>query len=123
MIRYILILFIFYNIDSYSQDIFAERKNFTRQDSLRGSITKERIWWDLSYYHLDIKVDPEKKYIEGYNTVKYEVSVYSPTDTAQTRTKVTLAVCRCANEGQLGAGHHRTSPRAPPPGAYAAVPP
>ena len=73
MIRYILFLVILSNINSYSQDIFAERKNFTRQDSLRGSITKERIWWDLSYYHLDIKVDPEKKYIEGYNTVKYEV--------------------------------------------------
>ena len=73
MIRYILILFIFYNIDSYSQDIFAERKDFNRQDSLRGSITNERVWWDLNYYHLDIKVDPEKKYIEGFNTVKYKV--------------------------------------------------
>tara|TARA_B100001057_G_scaffold475986_1_gene543390 strand:- start:101 stop:1741 length:1641 start_codon:yes stop_codon:yes gene_type:complete len=73
MIRYILILFIFYNIDSYSQDIFAERKDFSRQDSLRGSITNERVWWDLNYYHLDIKVDPEKKYIEGFNTVKYKV--------------------------------------------------
>ena len=73
MIRYILILFIFYTIDSYSQDIFAERKDFNRQDSLRGSITNERVWWDLNYYHLDIKVDPEKKYIEGFNTVKYKV--------------------------------------------------
>ena len=73
MIRYILILFIFYSIDSYSQDIFAERKDFSRQDSLRGSITNERVWWDLNYYHLDIKVDPEKKYIEGFNTVQYKV--------------------------------------------------
>lgn len=73
MVRYIFILIILSIHYSYSQDIFADRKNFTRQDSLRGSITNERIWWDLSYYHLDIKVDPEKKYIEGYNTVKYEV--------------------------------------------------
>ena len=32
--------------------IFSQ--NFTRQDTLRGSITPERAWWDLTYYHLDI---------------------------------------------------------------------
>ena len=31
---------------------------FTRQDTLRGTITPERAWWDLTYYHLDIKVNP-----------------------------------------------------------------
>ena len=30
----------------------------SRQDSLRGSITTEREWWDLTYYHLDIEVNP-----------------------------------------------------------------
>ena len=69
----LLVLIILNYSDSLSQDIFANRKNFTRQDSLRGSITDERIWWDLNYYHLDIKVDPDKKYIEGINTVKYKV--------------------------------------------------
>jgi hypothetical protein len=32
---------------------------FTKQDSLRGSITKERAWWDVKYYHLDVKVNPK----------------------------------------------------------------
>ena len=32
----------------------ALAQQFTRQDSLRGSITKERSWWDLKKYHLDI---------------------------------------------------------------------
>ena len=45
----------------------------TRQDSLRGSITPEREWWDLTYYHLDIKVEPDKKFISGSNTVGYKV--------------------------------------------------
>jgi aminopeptidase N len=49
------------------------QKTYTRQDSLRGSITPERAWWDLSYYHLDIAVDPAKKTIEGTNTVRYKV--------------------------------------------------
>jgi aminopeptidase N len=46
---------------------------FTRQDTLRGSITPEREWWDLTYYHLDIVVDPEMQTIEGTNTVNYKV--------------------------------------------------
>jgi len=46
---------------------------FTRQDTLRGSITKERAWWDLKYYHLDVKVNPSDKAISGSNTVRYTV--------------------------------------------------
>jgi aminopeptidase N len=46
---------------------------FTRQDTLRGSITPERRWWDLTYYHLDISVDPTTQYIKGTNTVFYKV--------------------------------------------------
>ena len=46
---------------------------FTHQDTLRGSITKERIWWDLKYYHLDIKVNPAEKTIVGSNSVRYSV--------------------------------------------------
>jgi len=40
---------------------------------LRGSITPERAWWDLNYYHLDITVDPDEKYISGKNTIRYQV--------------------------------------------------
>ena len=46
---------------------------FTRQDSLRGSITKERAWWDLKHYHLSIKVNPEDSTISGSNTIRYQV--------------------------------------------------
>ncbi|NRA48429.1 MAG: M1 family metallopeptidase [Phaeodactylibacter sp.] len=50
--------------------LFAQ---FGRQDTLRGSITPEREWWDLTYYHLDIKVDPGQRTINGKNTVQYRV--------------------------------------------------
>jgi len=53
--------------------IAQQGRTFTRQDTLRGSITPEREWWDLTYYHLDITVDPEKRSIEGTNTVHYRV--------------------------------------------------
>ena len=57
MKKYIIIILIIPEI------IFSQ--NFTRQDTLRGSITPERAWWDLTYYHLDISVDPENKFIKG----------------------------------------------------------
>ena len=47
--------------------------SFTKQDSLRGSITKERSWWDLKQYRLDIKVNPLDSTITGSNTIKYQV--------------------------------------------------
>ena len=48
-------------------------QEFTEQDTLRGSITPEREWWDLNYYHLDVGVDPDKKFISGSNTICYKV--------------------------------------------------
>ena len=71
--RFIIFLFILFSIDSFSQGLMEDKLKPTRQDSLRGSITPEREWWDLTYYHLDIKVQPDKKYISGSNTVGYKV--------------------------------------------------
>ncbi len=48
-------------------------QEFTMQDTLRGSITPERAWWDLNYYHLNIEVLPDKKSIAGHNTIRYQV--------------------------------------------------
>jgi len=58
----------------YSQGIMGDKANFNRQDTLRGSITKERIWWDLKHYHLDITVNPEERTISGSNTIVYTVN-------------------------------------------------
>ena len=51
----------------------AKENTFTRQDTLRGSITKEREWWDVKKYHLDIKVNPVDSTITGSNTIGYKV--------------------------------------------------
>ncbi|WP_452231993.1 M1 family metallopeptidase [Lacinutrix sp. MEBiC02595] len=55
------------------EGLFKAKNNFTKQDTLRGSITPERAWWDLTYYHLDIKVNPDEKTIGGKNTIQYTV--------------------------------------------------
>ena len=46
---------------------------FTRQDTLRGSITPEREWWDLTFYHMNIKTNPADSTINGYILIRYEV--------------------------------------------------
>ena len=51
----------------------AQQSNFSKQDTLRGSITPERVWWNLLHYNLDFKVSPSSKSIEGSNLIRYEV--------------------------------------------------
>jgi aminopeptidase N len=51
---------------------FAQ-KAITFEDSLRGSITPERVWWDLKHYDLTFDVNPEKKFISGTNIISYLV--------------------------------------------------
>lgn len=53
--------------------LFAQTDVFTLDDTLRGSITPERAWWDLNFYHLDVSVRPESKSIEGKVEIRYTV--------------------------------------------------
>jgi aminopeptidase N len=53
--------------------LFSQNPVFTHQDTLRGTETPERTWWDLTYYHLDIVVNPNDSTINGTNTVNYRV--------------------------------------------------
>ena len=64
---------IFTCIFLFSSSFILSQESFTRQDTLRGTITPEREWWDLTYYHLDVKVEPERKFISGSNTIHYRV--------------------------------------------------
>ncbi|SFZ93965.1 Peptidase family M1 [Flaviramulus basaltis] len=48
-------------------------KTYTKQDTLRGKITPERAWWDLTHYNLDFELDIENKFIKGSNTIAYTV--------------------------------------------------
>jgi aminopeptidase N len=51
----------------------SPERTFTRADTLRGSITPERAWWDLTFYELDVAVDIAGRSIRGSNTVHYRV--------------------------------------------------
>tara|TARA_R110002049_G_scaffold71370_1_gene183869 strand:+ start:30583 stop:32226 length:1644 start_codon:yes stop_codon:yes gene_type:complete len=69
----VLIAFLLIPVFNIQAQIGSNNPQFTKQDTLRGSITPERAWWDLTYYHLDIKVNPDEKFISGKNTIQYQV--------------------------------------------------
>ncbi len=49
------------------------QEGLTMDDTLRGAITPERAWWDLNFYHLDVRVKPETKSLEGKVEIRYKV--------------------------------------------------
>ncbi|MBD0725224.1 peptidase M1 [Flavobacterium sp. L1I52] len=69
-----LFVFFFSAKETQAQQLLGQKEvSFSRQDSLRGSITKERVWWDVKQYRLDIKINPLDSTITGSNTIKYKV--------------------------------------------------
>lgn len=46
---------------------------FTRQDTIRGTITLERAWWDVSWYGITVKPDYISKTIEGKTDIIFKV--------------------------------------------------
>ncbi|MGB8191552.1 MAG: M1 family metallopeptidase [Chitinophagaceae bacterium] len=50
-----------------------QKKAFTRQDTLRGTITPERAWWDVVQYNIQVTPDYAKKTIMGVNEIRFVV--------------------------------------------------
>ncbi|MDO8365922.1 MAG: M1 family metallopeptidase [Saprospiraceae bacterium] len=76
----------------------AQSPVFTREDTLRGSITPQRDWWDLTYYNLKIKVDPAEKSISGSNEIHY--TVLSSDKVLQIDLQAPLRLERAEQDGQ-----------------------
>src|SRR4051812_23355329 len=48
-------------------------KTYTHADTLRGSLTPERTWWDVKRYELSVTPDFNNKSITGSNEILYKV--------------------------------------------------
>ncbi|MDI1255765.1 MAG: M1 family metallopeptidase [Flavobacterium sp.] len=48
------------------------QETFSRKDSLMGSLRSERTCYDVLHYDLNIKVEPDKKFISGYNEISFK---------------------------------------------------
>ena len=72
---------------------------FTHMDTLRGSITPERAWWDLTSYDLKVRVNPAEKSLSGTTTVHYRV--VSPYQTLQIDLQPPLHIDRITQDNQV----------------------
>src|ERR1019366_3649708 len=64
----IALLLLFYS--SFSQIDLKENKKFSKADTLRGTLSAERLCYNVLSYDLDVKVDIDKKFISGSNVIK-----------------------------------------------------
>lgn len=71
---FVLVVTIAVTASSTAQTVASHQREFTRQDRLRGSITPERMWWDLQHYNLNLEVFPESKSIKGSNIVTFKTT-------------------------------------------------
>jgi aminopeptidase N len=97
-IKLSLFALLFLSISVSGQDLLSDKKEFTKQDSLRGSITPERAWWDVNYYHLVLEVQPENKFIIGNNTIRY--TVLSALQTIQIDLQPPLKIQKVTQDGE-----------------------
>lgn len=73
------------------------KAQFTHEDTLRGSITKERAWWDLVHYDLKVNVDPKDKSFSGTNTVTYRV--LKPASIMQIDLQTPMVISKVTQDG------------------------
>lgn len=53
---------------------FEKNRVFTKQDTLKGSDTPFRNFWDVKKYDLSVEPDFEQKSIKGYNKISFEIT-------------------------------------------------
>ncbi len=66
-------LFLLCLTTTFAANTRAQSPAFTLDDTLRGSITPQRAWFDLTYYDLRVQVNPADSSIAGSNAIHYRV--------------------------------------------------
>ena len=64
-------LFLFIYTDAQTPN---DQTHFTQADSLRGGLRPERTNFDVRSYQLEIKVQPEKEFISGFNQIYFKTN-------------------------------------------------
>jgi aminopeptidase N len=61
----------------FSETVFAQQPPFTRADTLRGMLRPERTCYDVTFYDLDVRIDPLTKFLTGTNTIHFKAAEQS----------------------------------------------
>ena len=60
-----------------AQVLSNKQQQYSEADSLRGSLRAERDY-DVLKYHLQVQIDPEERYISGFNTITFQAAQELP---------------------------------------------
>jgi len=74
------------------------QRTFTHADTLRGSNTPQRAWWDVTFYDLHVSVMPADSSISGWNGITYLVK--RPARVMQIDLQVPLVVDSMVQQGR-----------------------
>lgn len=68
----------------YSEaQLLEHKKSFSNADTLRGTITPQRAWWDVQHYDVVVQPDFTSRSIKGKTTIEYIVTADQHTDYIQ----------------------------------------
>lgn len=66
------LLFVFSILFAQCGSAQQSDKKFDRQDTLRGSVNRERAWWNVLHYNINITPDYNSKSIKGSNKITFQ---------------------------------------------------
>ncbi len=76
----------------------VHKETFTHADTLRGTITPERAWWDVTFYDLHVSISPADSSVRGWNGITYRV-VSAPRPEMQIDLQVPLVMDSVVQDG------------------------
>ncbi len=98
MFRLIFILLLSFPVSLLCAQPLTPKHDFTRADTLRGSITPERAWWDVTAYDLEVWFDFNIRSLSGRNIISYK-TVSAPAAEMQVDLQVGLNIDSILYEG------------------------
>jgi aminopeptidase N len=66
-------IFLIFIASSCAAQPLSHKKQYSRQDTLRGTITPERAWWNVLRYDIEVSPDYTTKTIQGKNRITISV--------------------------------------------------
>jgi len=67
----VLAFLMFFGQLGRAQSLLEQKKDYTRADTLRGSLRPERTCYDVTFYELNVKIDTATKSLSGSNRIVY----------------------------------------------------
>ena len=71
-----LALLLSFTLSSFGQ-VLSNKTEYSEADTLRGSLRPERAY-DVQKYHLQVRLDPEERYLSGFNSISFKTEQELP---------------------------------------------